>query len=173
MQMLPVPQEPSRGRSNGGRSQQSRRSRSRRAGPRPGPDGAGPDDRPERGRAATRERLLDELRTLSGLVTMGILPPARANLIQRGIKLQLDEIHRREAAPAAGPETEQLVEACIENPDLLDLVEPMLTDSQYDFVFRSVSGGAYPNAEADDEADEEGDDEEPEIGDGDGEEADA
>ena len=168
MQMLPVPQEPSRGRSNGGRSQQSRRSRNRRAGPRPGPDGAGPDDRPERGRAATRERLLDELRTLSGLVTMGILPPARANLIQRGIKLQLDEIHRREAAPAAGPETEQLVEACIENPDLLDLVEPMLTDEQYQHLFSAVSGGAYPNAEAD----EEGDDEEPEIGDGDGEEAD-
>ena len=124
----------------------------------PGPDGPGQhgphtasgSDR-SRGRRAggaipTTEEIYQLLMRLNGLVALGLVAPARANVIQRGLKTILDGLSR-ERREAGHVEAQQgLAELCRRNPEMLRMLEPFLTDEQIAWV---LEGTPQDHAEED------------------------
>jgi hypothetical protein len=106
------------------------------------------DKEPERPKARRRTpqmpglaELVDQLQQVSGLVTLGILTPAKANVVVRCISKSSDIVMRSQAGgPQSVSNQADLVEACRENPKLLHLLEGLLTDDQLAELMRDVTG---------------------------------
>jgi len=105
------------------------------------------DEAPERPKAARRRasqmpgpaELVDQLQQVSGLVTLGILSPAKANVAVRCISKASDIVMRCQTATPGAPNQPELVEACRENPKLVGLLESLLTDDQLSELLRQVN----------------------------------
>lgn len=107
-------------------------------------------DEPKRPKAARRQappmpglaELIEQLQRASGLVTLGILTPAKANVVVRCIAKSIDVVLRCQTASPEAPNQPELVAACRENPELISLVQGLLTDDQLAELLRQVSDDA-------------------------------
>jgi hypothetical protein len=105
------------------------------------------DEQPERPKTARGRapqmpglaELVDQLQQLSGLVTLGILTPAKANVVVRCIAKSIDIVMRSQTANSGAPNQPELVEACRENPKLVGLLESLLTDDQLTELLRQTN----------------------------------
>jgi hypothetical protein len=117
--------------------------RNSKAGNRPASD----QEPPKRPKATRRPapqmpdpaELVEQLRNVAGLVTIGILAPAKANVVVRCISKSSDIVMRSQTATPGGPNQPELVEACRENPNLISLLETLLTDEQLAELLRQVN----------------------------------
>jgi hypothetical protein len=108
------------------------------------------DEEPKRPKAARRPapplpdpaELVEQLRNVAGLVTLGILAPARANVAVRCISKTSDIVLKCQTATSGAPNQPELVEACRENPKLVGLVASLLTDEQLSELLRQVDDDA-------------------------------
>lgn len=108
------------------------------------------DEEPQRPQAARRRapqmpslaELVEQLRQASGLVTLGILTPAKANVVVRCIAKSIDIVMRSQTSTPGAPNQPELVEACRENPKLVGLLESLLTDDQLAELLRQVNDHA-------------------------------
>lgn len=151
MRLLPAPDEP---RETPEYSQAEDHHGDHRSDPhrRPGPRGTCLPD---------RDDLICQIRQLNGLVAMGMIAPAQANVLQRGLRMMLDECRRQEAT-TSHLDPERLADFCRDDPSLLELFEPLLTEEQFAYLFAVASGGPYPaDATEPDEAGEDAGDGEP------------
>ena len=104
------------------------------------------DEEPEQPKARHRRapqmpdpaELVDQLQRVSGLVTLGLLPPAKANVVMRCISKASDIVMRCQTATPGAPNQPELVEACRDNPKLISLLESLLTDDQLAELLRQV-----------------------------------
>jgi len=106
---------------------------------------------PERPKAARRPpqmptlaELVEQMRHVAGLVALGIMTPAQANIALRCISKTCDIVMRCQTSASGAPNQPGLVEACRQNPKLVHLLEPLLTDDQLTELLRQVTedGGA-------------------------------
>ncbi|HEV8071938.1 MAG TPA: hypothetical protein VGP76_29760 [Planctomycetaceae bacterium] len=105
------------------------------------------DEEPDRPQARHRRapqmpspaELVDQLQQVSGLVTLGILGPAKANAVVRCISKSSDIVMRCQTATPGAPNQPELVEACRDNPKLIGLLESLLTDEQLAELLRQVN----------------------------------
>jgi hypothetical protein len=105
------------------------------------------DEEPDRPKTARRPvpqmpspaELVDQLQQVSGLVTLGILGPAKANAVVRCISKSSDIVMRCQTATPGAATQPELVEACRKNPKLIGLLEPLLTDDQLAELLRQVN----------------------------------
>jgi hypothetical protein len=86
--------------------------------------------------------LVEQLRQASGLVTLGILSPAKANVVVRCIAKSIDTVMRSQLSTPGAPNQPGLVEACRENPKIISLLESLLTDDQLTELLRQVNDDA-------------------------------
>ncbi len=106
------------------------------------------DEPPKRPKAARRPapplpdpaELVEQLRNVAGLVTLGILTPARANVAVRCISKTSDIVLKCQTATPGAPNEPELVEACRENPKLVGLLQSLLSDEQVVELLRQVDG---------------------------------
>ena len=111
------------------------------------PDCPTGDEEPNRPKAARRPapqmpglaELVAQLQQASGLVTLGILTPAKANVVVRCIAKCIDIVMRCQTSTPGAPNQPELVEACRENPQLVGLLESLLTDDQLTELLRQVN----------------------------------
>ncbi|HEV3300273.1 MAG TPA: hypothetical protein VG055_11555 [Planctomycetaceae bacterium] len=105
------------------------------------------DEEPERPKARHRRapqmpspaELVDQLQQVSGLVTLGLLTPAKANSVIRCISTSSHIVMRCQTATPGAPNQPELVEACRDNPKLIALLESLLTDDQLAELLREVN----------------------------------
>jgi hypothetical protein len=83
--------------------------------------------------------LVEQLRQLSGLATLGFLSPATANIAFRCISKTTDIVIRCQTATPGAPNQPGLVAACRENPKLVPLLESLLTDDQLSELMRQIT----------------------------------
>jgi hypothetical protein len=79
------------------------------------------------------DEILEQLQKLDALVLLG-LPAAKANVIQRSLRIMLETQLRRSAATDQGLPNEALAELCRRNPAALNLVAPFLPEEQLDWL---------------------------------------
>jgi hypothetical protein len=108
------------------------------------PTGDEEPDRPKAGRRRAPQmpdpaELVDQLQQVSGLVTLGLLPPAKANVVVRCISKASDIVMRSQTATPGAATQPELVEACRQNPKLISLLESLLTDEQLAELLRQVN----------------------------------
>jgi hypothetical protein len=102
----------------------------------------GDPNRSERSRERNRkgsgipsaEEILAMLLKLNGLVAMRIISTAQATVIQRSLRTILDYQARQAQGGQPGLPQEALAEICHEDPRILNLLEPFLTDAQVDWL---------------------------------------
>lgn len=75
---------------------------------------------------------------LNSAVLLGVISPTKANIIQRNLRTILDVQTKRggRADTAANPET--LVELCRRDPQVLNTLEPFLSDTQLDWLIDQI-----------------------------------
>ena len=108
------------------------------------------DEEPKRPKAARRRapempglaELIEQLQRASGLVTLVILTPAKANVVVRCIAKSIDVVMQCQTAGPGVPNQPELVDACRENPELISLVQGLLTEDQLAELLRQVSDDA-------------------------------
>jgi hypothetical protein len=84
------------------------------------------------------DQILAMLMKLSGMVTLGMVSPAQANVIQRNLRIILDVQNQRARASNGGQSSQALADICRTNPQLLNLLEPFLDDQQMAWLMKSV-----------------------------------
>jgi len=107
----------------------------------PGPgDHTGPQARGRRPEIRSEEDCVAALGQLPGLITMGLIAPAQANAIARSLRevIRYHELRRSQSAAGATLGDEDLLQTVRDNPQMLGLLEPLLTDEQVAMVI----GGA-------------------------------
>jgi len=105
------------------------------------------DDEPEQPKARHRRapqmpdpaELVEQLRQVSGLVTLGLLTPAKANSVVRCISTSSHIVMRSQTATPGAATEPELVEECRKNPKLIGLLKSLLTDDQLAELFRQVN----------------------------------
>jgi hypothetical protein len=107
-------------------------------------DRSGPQDnfrRPRRGTAIpTVEEIQQMLLKLNGAVTLGVISTKEANVIHRNLKTILDVQLKRGGRQEGSPTHEALVDLCRREPNILNAIEPFLTDQQVDWLVEEISG---------------------------------
>jgi hypothetical protein len=93
---------------------------------------------PKRTRIPETEEILALLMQLNGLVTLGMVSPAQANVMQRNLRTILDVQRQKSRADSGGQSTQALADLCRTNPQLLNLLEPFLSDGQVEWLMKSM-----------------------------------
>jgi len=142
-ELLPAPSQ------NAQNNQSQRQADENPAGDTRGGNSSGGRNTPPGGGAGTRRRAdirsaeecVAALGQLPGLITMGLLSPAQANAIARSLRevLRYHETQRAEAATGTTVHDDDLLRAVRENPQVLGLIEPLLTDAQVDMLMREAT----------------------------------
>ena len=85
-----------------------------------------------------QRQCLAGLSRLPGLLAMGVVKPAQANAMRGVFKDLLD--HHREDRQQVGKtlDTDDVVAKVRENPALLNLLAPLLTDEQIDMIMEAI-----------------------------------
>jgi hypothetical protein len=92
---------------------------------------------------ATEEDCLAALSRLPGLITMGLITTAQANAI-RGTYATILQHHHHSAQGDAAQQTladEDVLTMLRANPELLNMLEPFLTDDQIAMAMKDDQGG--------------------------------
>jgi hypothetical protein len=84
------------------------------------------------------DQILTMLMKLNGMVTLGMISPAQANVIQRNLRIILDVQNQRARVDGGGQSTQALADLCRTNPHFLNLLEPFLDDQQMDWLMKSI-----------------------------------
>lgn len=87
-------------------------------------------------RILTRTEILQRIELLNQLVFMGLVLPARANVIQRGLRMMLDADRQHDPAHASTANIDDLAALMRSDPSTLNLVTPFLTPDQVDWLLR-------------------------------------
>ncbi|MCH8830595.1 MAG: hypothetical protein IID45_13545 [Planctomycetes bacterium] len=106
--------------------------------------------RPKHGSAAPRKRkkraipdvdeILHQLMELNGVVLTGSVSAKQADLIHKNLRAVLQVQLRRETRDDAGPATKEgLVELCRNDPQMLNAIEPFLSDEQVERLMAEVA----------------------------------
>lgn len=85
----------------------------------------------------TTEEILQMLLHLNGLVTIKMLSTSEATVIQRNLRTILDVQLKRTQGGQDGLPQEALAELCRADPHILDLLEPLLSDEQVQWLMGS------------------------------------
>ncbi len=85
------------------------------------------------------DELLRQLIQLNGAVALGAISSKEANVIQKNVKTVLDVQMRRASRDDTGPSQEALAELCRNDPRMLNVIEPFLTDSQMNLIMSEVT----------------------------------
>jgi hypothetical protein len=93
---------------------------------------------PKRTRLPDTEEILGMLMQLNGLVTLGMISPAQANVLQRSLRTILDVQRQKSRADSGGQSTQALADLCRTNPQLMNLLEPFLSDAQMEWLMKSI-----------------------------------
>jgi len=99
--------------------------------------------RPRRGRKSeipTVDDVLKQVMQVNGMVVLRQLSPQAASTIIMGLKVVLDVQHQREALSQEQLASDALVAACRRDPQLVTLLEPLLTDEQLDHLVKEAGG---------------------------------
>lgn len=105
------------------------------------PSNSGSWDQSRRSRARGRrelptiDELLAQIINLNGMLVIGAISPQTATALFRGIKTVLDAQQRQQTTTGTTPMSEGLIERCRNDPSLIPLVEPFLTDEQMAQLF--------------------------------------
>lgn len=85
------------------------------------------------------DELLANLKHLAGLVALGLMPPARANAIRANL-VEILRWHGRAPAAGEGPRLadDDVLAMLRERPELLKVIEPLLTAEQIALVTRDA-----------------------------------
>jgi len=97
--------------------------------------------RPRRGRKSeipTVDELLKQIMQVNGMVVLKHLSPQAASTILTGLKVLLEVQREREAVSQEQLASEALVAACRRDPQLVTLLEPLLTDEQLDTLVKEA-----------------------------------
>jgi hypothetical protein len=89
----------------------------------------------------TVEEILEMLMRLNGLVTLNLISTSQASVIQRGLRTILDEVHKRAQNGLGGLPHEVLAEICRRDPRMIDLLAPLLTDDQVQWLMGEATDG--------------------------------
>ena len=89
----------------------------------------------------SEEQCLQALTQLAGLVALGLLKPAQANTI-RGTYRDILQHHKSKAKEAEkGLSNADVLGLLRKHPEILSLLEPLLTEEQIAMVMKEVGGG--------------------------------
>jgi hypothetical protein len=112
-------------------------------------DGDDPKDRGQRQRSYKRQRRADPLPNaeqiqrmilaLNEAIILGTISPRVATVIQRSLRMLLDAQLRRDRQPGTASNSEALVELCRRDPNVLQTIEPLLSDGQLDAIMKEIS----------------------------------
>jgi hypothetical protein len=111
--------------------------------------GGDPDSGPvSRGRRPARQRvsipsvdqILQQLIQLNGAVAIGAMSTKEANLIHKNLRTVLEVQMKRASREDTGPSQEALIDLCRNDPRVLNVMEPFLTDAQMDWIMNEVTG---------------------------------
>jgi hypothetical protein len=83
--------------------------------------------------------LLDQLRQVSGLVTLGFLSPGKANSVIRCLGKAIDTVLKCQDSGQGAAEQLEIMEACRRDPKLIALVKGLLTDDQLAELMRQTT----------------------------------
>ena len=106
--------------------------------------------RPKRGSAAPRTRkkraipdvdeILHQLMELNGAVLIGSVSAKQADLIHKNLRAVLQVQLKRATRDDAGPASQEgLVELCRNDPQMLNAIEPFLSDQQVNWLMSEVT----------------------------------
>ena len=84
------------------------------------------------------DEVLQQLIQLNGAVAIGAMSTKEANLIHKNLRTVLEVQLKRASREDAGPSQEALVELCRNDPRVLNVIEPFLTDTQMDWLMDAV-----------------------------------
>ncbi len=93
---------------------------------------------PKRSRIPDTEEILAMLMQLNGLVMLGMITSAQANVLQRNLRTILDVQRQKSRADSGGQSTQALADLCRTNPQLMNLLEPFLSDAQMEWLMKSI-----------------------------------
>ena len=93
---------------------------------------------PERGTSGSRRPrrmpelldLLAKLEQLPGMVLLGLITPAQANVVQRSVNKLIDVVMHSQTSPSSVVHPAGLIDACRRDPQLIAIIEPLLSDGQ-------------------------------------------
>ena len=88
------------------------------------------DAAPEENDLPSREAGLKRLWTLPKLVALKILTPAQANSMSRSTQIYLDQTRTSQSGTSARPANDDVLANLRANPDLLEWIEPYLSDER-------------------------------------------
>jgi len=103
----------------------------------PTPKPTTPDHKPrspKQFRVPKEAQVLDALGKMPGAVAMGILTTAQANALRGVYHEILAALQRRGGQQEQKVATHQILDAIRQNPALLSLLEPFLTDEQFELA---------------------------------------
>ena len=89
----------------------------------------------------TEESIYAKLARADALVASGIMTAAEARVVQSGLKITLNGIQRSQGQRAETPDQQALAEACVQHPELTELLARHLSDEQIDWVLRNHAQG--------------------------------
>lgn len=85
------------------------------------------------------EEIMKMLLQLNAAVVLGAISTTKANLIHRNLRTILDVQTKLDSRADTGTNPESLLEACRKNPQLLNVLEPFLSDAQLDWLMDQIS----------------------------------
>jgi hypothetical protein len=94
----------------------------------------------------TVDQVLQQLIQLNGAVAIGAMSTKEANLIHKNLRTVLDVQMKRASREDSGPSQEALVELCRNDPRVLNVIEPFLTDTQMEWLMNEVRDDADGSA---------------------------
>jgi hypothetical protein len=83
---------------------------------------------------------------LNGLVTLGLISTGKASVVQRNLRTVLEVLQRRAGTSQNDLAPEALAGLCRENPQLLNLLAPFLSDEQMDYFVNLFGEGPKQSA---------------------------
>jgi hypothetical protein len=112
--------------------------------------GDGPQQAPFQRRAKNTELPSEEaclrvMTQVAGLVAMGLLKPAQAQAIRASYR-ELLQYHKTKARANAASTNLDVMDLLRKSPEMLNLLEPLLTDEQIAKVMESAGSGADEQA---------------------------
>jgi hypothetical protein len=130
---MSIPRLPSPGDQDNGRDRADQAETSDDGSPQPR-QGKGP-------RIPSIDEILGMLLQLNGLVTLGLISPAKANVLQRNLRTILDVLQKRTRTDQHELAPEALAGLCRDNPQLLNLLAPFLSEEQMACFLNSLNDG--------------------------------
>jgi hypothetical protein len=97
------------------------------------------EERGEELRFSSKHEILFKLDQLSGLVAIGVVPPAKANSMRSIYHTMLSNLGDSSPVGAAAVADDDVVKIMQLGPELLKVIQPLLTPDQLNLIIREAS----------------------------------